>query len=71
MTFQGRTLIGGPLAGVVAEYLSARYALGLGAPACLAAAVIGVAGLRRLSPAERRAARRHEAAPGGPPELMP
>ena len=47
VTFLGSTPVGGPLVGLVAQYLSPRYALGLGALACLAAAGIGVAGLRR------------------------
>jgi MFS family permease len=49
VTFLGSTPIGGPLVGLAGQYLSPRYALGLGALACLAAASIGLAGLRRRS----------------------
>ena len=57
--YLGSTPVGGPLIGVVAEHFSPRYALGVGGAACLAAAAIGLAGLRKLPPAERRAARQH------------
>ena len=48
VTFLGSTPVGGPLVGLVAEYLSPRYALGLGALACLAAAGIGLAARHRV-----------------------
>jgi MFS family permease len=66
VTFLGSTPIGGPLVGLVAQYLSPRYALGLGALACLAAAGTGLAGLRRLPPGERRAAQQRSAQDGIP-----
>ena len=59
VTFLGSTPVGGPLIGLVAQYLSPRIALGAGGLACLAAAGIGLAGLARLPPAERRAAHQH------------
>jgi MFS family permease len=59
VTFLGSTPLGGPLIGLVAQYLGPRYALGVGALACLAAAGIGLAGLARLPPAERRVAQQH------------
>lgn len=65
VTFLGSTPVGGPLVGLAGQYLGPRFALGIGALACLAAAGLGVAGLRRLSPAERRSARQHQASPGG------
>lgn len=59
VTFLGSTPVGGPLIGLVAQYVGPRYALGAGGLACLAAAGIGLAGLTRLSPAERRVAQQH------------
>jgi MFS family permease len=47
MVFLGSTPIGGPVVGWIAEHLGARYALGLGALACLAAGAWGVAVARR------------------------
>ncbi len=47
MVFLGSTPIGGPVVGWVAEHLGARYALGLGAAACLGAGIWGVAVARR------------------------
>lgn len=61
MVFLGSTPIGGPIVGWIAEHLGARYALGIGALACLGAGAWGVV----------VAARRHiddphdPAAPGG------
>ncbi len=49
VTFLGSTPVGGPLVGLVAQYLSPRYALGLGAMACLAAAAIGLAARRHAA----------------------
>jgi hypothetical protein len=45
---------------VIADGLGPRYGLGLGAIACLAAALIGVLALGRMSPAERHARRPRE-----------
>ena len=47
MVFLGSTPIGGPLVGWVAERLGARYAIGLGALACVAAGLWGVTVARR------------------------
>ena len=47
MVFLGSTPIGGPLVGWVAERLGARYAIGLGAVACVAAGLWGVTVARR------------------------
>ncbi len=47
MVFLGSTPIGGPIVGWIAEHLGARYALGLGAVACLAAGTWGVLMARR------------------------
>ena len=55
VTFLGSTPIGGPIIGVVAEYLGARVALAIGSLACLAAAAIGVGALRRAPSTERLA----------------
>jgi MFS family permease len=47
MVFLGSTPIGGPIVGWIAENLGARYALGVGALACLAAGTWGVLMARR------------------------
>jgi MFS family permease len=47
VAFQGSTPIGGPIVGVVMAAFGARAGLGLGAVTCAAAAVLGVAALRR------------------------
>ena len=49
MSVRGSTPVGGPLTGVVATQLGPRVAIGLGAVACYAAAVLGtvIAGRRR------------------------
>ena len=47
MVFLGSTPIGGPIVGWIAEDLGARYALGVGALACLGAGAWGVAVARR------------------------
>jgi MFS family permease len=60
VTFTGSTPIGGPIAGVVADGLGPRYALGIGALACLAATMLGALTLNRMPPAERHARRPHE-----------
>ena len=60
VTFSGSTPIGGPVVGAVADGLGPRYGLGLGAVACLAAAVIGALAVRRMPPAERHASRPRE-----------
>ncbi len=59
MVFLGSTPIGGPILGWVAEHLGARYAVGLGALACVAAGTWGLWMVRRrgldrpgLSPGE-------------------
>jgi MFS family permease len=60
VTFSGSTPIGGPVVGAVADGLGPRYGLGLGAIACLAAAIVGAAALRRMPAAERHARRPRE-----------
>lgn len=53
MALVGSTPIGSPVIGALAEVTSPRYALGLGAVACLAAAIIGGwpgRGLRQNTP---------------------
>ena len=60
VTFTGSTPIGGPVVGVIADDLGPRYGLGLGAIACLAAAIIGVLAVSRMSPADRYARRPRE-----------
>jgi MFS family permease len=60
VTFSGSTPVGGPVVGAVADGLGPRYALGLGAVACLAAAIVGALALRRMPPAERHARRPRE-----------
>lgn len=55
--FQGSTPIGGPVLGGVCELASPRYALAVGALACLAAALIGARAVRRIPPEERSAPR--------------
>lgn len=47
MVFLGSTPIGGPIVGWIAEHLGARYALGVGAVACLLAGAWGVLIARR------------------------
>ncbi|CAL2057047.1 protein of unknown function [Streptomyces murinus] len=53
MTFLGSTPVGGPVVGVVAQHLGPRAGLGLGAAACLAATVLGLAVLPRVAPEHR------------------
>ncbi len=48
VAFMGSTPIGGPIAGAVAQHVGPRWGLALGAIACIAAALIGAATLRRL-----------------------
>lgn len=60
VTFSGSTPIGGPVVGAVADGLGPRYGLGLGAVACLAAAMVGALVLHRMPPAERHARRPRE-----------
>jgi MFS family permease len=60
VTFTGSTPIGGPVIGEVADSLGTRYGLGLGAIACLAAAVIGVLAVKHMPPADRHAKRPRE-----------
>lgn len=67
ITFLGSTPIGGPVVGVVSEVAGPRAALGVGAAACLAAALIGVVALRR-TPAHLRRARRPPAGQAPPPQ---
>jgi MFS family permease len=55
VTFLGSTPIGGPIIGVIAEYLGARVALAVGGFACIAAAAIGARTLRRAPASERLA----------------
>jgi MFS family permease len=47
IVFLGSTPIGGPILGAVSEHLGARWGLGLGAVATLAAAAYGLAAMRR------------------------
>jgi MFS family permease len=47
VAFQGSTPIGGPIIGVVMAVFGARAGLGLGAVTCAAAAVLGIAAMRR------------------------
>lgn len=47
MVFLGSTPIGGPIVGWIAQHLGARYALGVGAAACLLAGAWGVLVARR------------------------
>ncbi len=54
IVFLGSTPIGAPLAGLVAEHLGPRVALGMGAVATLLAAVYGAAALRRIRAEESR-----------------
>jgi hypothetical protein len=51
MAFLGSTPIGGPLVGFIGGSLGARYALGLGGVAALAAALYGRLALRRQAAA--------------------
>lgn len=55
VTFSGTTPIGGPIIGAVSEFGSPRLGLALGGLACLVAAGLGAAGVRRTPPGERRA----------------
>jgi predicted MFS family arabinose efflux permease len=55
VAFQGSTPIGGPIVGWVMESLGPRSGLGLGALACFAAALIGVAVLRRVTELRQQA----------------
>ena len=55
VTFTGSTPVGGPVVGFIADDLGPRYGLGIGALACLAATILGVAALRRMPPADRYA----------------
>lgn len=57
VTFLGSTPIGGPIVGAVAEYIGPRFGLALGGFACLAAAALGAAALRRVPPSARFAPR--------------
>lgn len=60
VTFTGSTPIGGPVVGLVADTLGPRYGLGLGAIACVAAAIIGMLAVSRMPPADRYARRPRE-----------
>jgi MFS family permease len=54
MAFLGTTPIGGPIVGWVSQHFSPRYAMGLGAVACLVSAAIGFAVLNRTkAPTEK------------------
>jgi MFS family permease len=50
VAFQGSTPIGGPIVGWVMAEAGARAGLGLGGVSCLAVALIGLVGIRRLVP---------------------
>jgi len=60
VTFTGSTPVGGPIVGAIADDFGPRYGLGIGAIACLAAAVIGSIALSRMPPGDRYARRPHE-----------
>jgi MFS family permease len=60
VTFTGSTPVGGPIVGVIADDFGPRYGLGIGAIACLAAAVLGTFALGRMPPADRHARRPRE-----------
>jgi MFS family permease len=66
VAFQGSTPIGGPLVGAVGGALGARYGLGLGGVACLAAAALGYRGLIR-----RQALEAVPVAPAAPADPVP
>ncbi|HEY7256815.1 MAG TPA: MFS transporter [Solirubrobacterales bacterium] len=57
VTFLGSTPIGGPIVGVIAEYVGPRAGLAVGSVACLLAAAIGATALRHAPPSERYAPR--------------
>jgi MFS family permease len=48
VAFLGSTPIGGPLVGAIAQHAGPRWGLGLGAVACVVAALLGVSVLRRV-----------------------
>jgi MFS family permease len=50
MLFLGSTPIGGPIVGWISEQFGARYAIGVGAAAALAAGTWGLLRARRASP---------------------
>ena len=60
VTFTGSTPVGGPIVGVIGDDVGPRYALGVGALACLAAGFLGILALRRMPPADRYARRPRE-----------
>ena len=62
VAFLGSTPIGGPVVGFIAQELSGRWALAVGATSCIVAAGIGVKGLQA---ARRLAARKVDDAPVG------
>jgi MFS family permease len=47
VAFLGSTPLGGPVVGLVAQHAGPRWGLGLGALACLVAALLGLSVLRR------------------------
>lgn len=59
IAFLGSTPVGGPIIGSIAEHLSPRVGMGVGAAACLVAAGAGLAAMSRL---ERRSAQQLTAA---------
>ena len=74
MVFLGSTPIGGPIVGWIAEDLGARYALAVGALACLGAGAWGVVVARRDEIDDRpRSSRARMAATDGRgrPQLVP
>lgn len=54
VAFQGTTPIGGPLVGFIGGALGARYGLGIGAAAAMAAGVVGLLSFRRHRRADAR-----------------
>jgi MFS family permease len=48
VAFLGSTPIGGPVVGLVAQHAGPRWGLGLGALACVVAALLGLSVVRRV-----------------------
>ncbi|MFC0600559.1 MFS transporter [Streptomyces palmae] len=67
VTFLGSTPVGGPIVGAVAQHLGPRAGLGLGAAACLAAALLGLLALPRVPERHRFLEPRAAPGPSAPP----